>query len=416
MSTEPANLQDLIRQMAESNPAVIAELGGADTFNKTLQNIGTLDQKFEERGGVFFHTGSDAFDTAAKFTQLHVEEYRSTGRPSLPALAAHHAEKLGLDAGSPEYKAMMLVAARAEVEMAVTPDYHNKFHYTDVAAMTANFLEKNDAFVAAGDPRGVPLTKEEKALTFITAIGHDIDHAGKSNPKEDPLFNEKKSFAAIEPLLKEAGLSARQIADVHTILMTTSPNGPHAVLKSLAKGDREGAPATLEGIRDADAEGKKKMGVAPDAIKPLYFDELKGLEGNGKLIQMAAMLSDADLYASSGAGMTSSMAMSTALTAEGRKFMGLDLDFTTDKNRKFFLDQIVGTEGYASNAGRAVANDKFMELQQETNRRVAFNAAAAPPPAAEAPSKFMQPAEKAPAAVVNAAPTRKTGAPKPGGM
>lgn len=413
MTTAPSTMEDLIRNMAAQNPDIIRELGGADSFNQTLKSIGTLDQKFEERGGVFFHTGSNAFETADKFTQVHIDEYRATGRPSLPALAAHHAEQLGLEKGSPEYKAMIMVAARAEVDAGITPDYHNKFHYTDVAAMTANLLAKNNEFVANGDPRGVPLTKAEQAITLMTAIGHDIDHMGKSNPPNDPLYNEKQSFKAMEPLMREAGLTEQQISNVHTILMTTSPNGPHAILKSLAKGDREGEPATLDGIRDADIEGKKKLGVDPATIKPLDFPVLKDLEGNSKLTQMAAMVSDADLYASGGAGMKSNMVMSTALTEEGKKFMGSPLDFTTDGSRKFFLDGIVGKEGYASNAGREVINAQFEALRNETEQRLAAAKAAADAPAVA--SKFATPAPKedAPkAAEVKRAPSKPRG---PGG-
>ncbi len=40
-----------------------------------------------EKGGVFFQLGSDAVQTAEAFTQIHIEQYRKTGRPSLPALA-----------------------------------------------------------------------------------------------------------------------------------------------------------------------------------------------------------------------------------------------------------------------------------------------------------------------------------------
>lgn len=400
MSNAPTDMQDIIRQLAAQNPDIIRELGGADSFNETLKSISTLDRKFEERGGVFFHTGSNAFETADKFTQVHIDEYRATGRPSLPALAAHHAEQLGLDKGSAEYKAIIMVAARAEVDAGISPDYHNKFHYTDVAAMTANLLAKNNEFVAAGDPRGVPLTKAEQAITLMTAIGHDIDHMGKANPPNDPLYNEKQSFKAMEPLMREAGLTEQQISNVHTILMTTSPNGPHAILKSLAKGDREGTPATLNGIREADFQSKLKPGVDPATIKPLDFPVLKDLEGNAKLTQMAAMLSDADLYASGGAGMKSSMAMSTALTEEGKKYMGSTIDYATDGSRKFFLDGIVGKDGYASNAGREVINAQFEALRNETEQRLAAaKAAQEPKPAEAAPaSKFMEAPKESPKA------------------
>lgn len=317
-----------------------------ERLQKTLTEILTLDNDFEEKGGVFFHTGSDAFETAKRFTQIHVEQYRETGRPSLPALAVHHAGQIGLDKDSPEYKAMILVAVRAEMKAAVTPEYHSKFHYMDVAAMTANLLEKNNEMAGLGDESAVRLTKQEQALAFIAAIGHDLDHDGHGNPKDNPTLNEQKSFELMLPLLEEAGLSGADISKMHTILMTTSPNGPHAVLKAVAKAQREGQPVDF-------------------AMN--FFPELQALVDDPRLTQMAAIVSDADLYASSGAGIKSSALMSRLLTAEGKGAM----DFTADSARKFFLDTIVGKDGFKSHAGREVANKSLELLRQETDHRLA---------------------------------------------
>ena len=179
--------REVSRVLAESNGG--GSLATDARLAATVQNIQAIDQSFQQQGGVFFQTGANAFETAERFTQIHVEQYRETGRPSLPALAVHHAEKLGLDHNSPEYRAMILVAVRAEMETAIKPDYHSKNHFLDVAAMTANLLEKNNEMAASG--RGTPLTKQEQALTFISAIGHDLDHEGKGNAPGDPLFNEK---------------------------------------------------------------------------------------------------------------------------------------------------------------------------------------------------------------------------------
>ena len=321
-------------------------------LKKTLRDVQAMDQKFEEIGGIFFHTGSNAFETAQKFTEIHVKNYRQTGRPSLPALAVYHAEQMGLDKDSPEYKAMIMVAVRAEMKIAATPIYHTKFHYTDVAAMTANLLEKNNEMVNAGVAGAVPLTKQEQALTFIAAIGHDLDHDGHVNPAGDPLFNEQKSFHLMEPLLQEAGLSASDIDKIYTILMTTSPDGPHAVLKVVAQAGREGRIADFSVI---DRQNR--------------FPELRVL-AQGKLTQMAAIVSDSDLYASSGAGLESSKVMSALFTAELKKD-NESVDLTTDNARKFFLDNIVGQAGYASNAGRAVANESLEKLRKDTERRLA---------------------------------------------
>jgi hypothetical protein len=345
-----------INRILKENPAA---LGDDRKLKSVLKDIRKLDGEFDEKGGLFFHTGSDAFETAKRFTQIHIEQYRQTGRPSLPALAVHHAEKLGLDKNSAVYKALIMVAVRAEMKAAVSPPYHSKYHYTDVAAVTANLLEKNNEMLKAGDSRGVPLTVEEQALTFIAAIGHDLDHEGRDNPKDDVYFNEKKSFCLMEPLLREAGVSPVNTNKVYTILLTTSPNGPHAVLKGIAHAQREGKAPDFAKI---DPENK--------------FAELRVLAKDVKLTQMAAIVSDSDLYASSGAGLKSSETMAGLLTVEKNK-AGDNSDLTTDGSRKYFFDNIVGKEGYASNAGRAANNASFEALRAENDRRLA---AAAPKP------------------------------------
>ncbi|MCE9508347.1 MAG: hypothetical protein K8R48_08585, partial [Alphaproteobacteria bacterium] len=125
---------------------------------------------------------------------------------------------------------------------------------------------------------------------------------------------------------------------------------------------REGRPVVFGQLKDA---GK--------------FPDLKALAGDAKLTQMAAIVSDADLYASSGAGLKSNMVMSELLTRENRKHGGT-ADFTNDNARLFFLDSIVGKEGFASAPGRAAANDNLESLRAETARRIAAGKKPPPPP------------------------------------
>ncbi len=322
-----------INRVLKDNPAAL----GSPAVQNTLREIQALDQDFEEKGGVFFHTGSDAFATADKFTQIHIDQYRETGRPSLPALAVYHAQKMGFDKKSPEYKALILVAVRAEMKAAVTPDYHNQFHYLDVAAVTANLLQVKTGAIA--------LTKQEQALTFIAAIGHDLGHEGVGNPKDQPMLNEQISFELMAPLLQEAGLTGPDIDKIHTILMTTSPNGPHAILKAVAQAQRNGSTPDFAAI-----DPKNDFSALSDS----------------RLTQMAAIVSDADLYASSGAGLKANAVMSALLTKEGKGA----IDFTTDNARKYFLDNIAG-EGPASYAGHATISESVEALRAETNRRLA---------------------------------------------
>jgi hypothetical protein len=342
-------MKEVTRVLKEQAPSLIND----GRLQQTLQDILNLDHQFGTRGGIFFHTGSNAFETAEKFTRLHVMDYRQRGRPSLPALAIHHAQHLQLDENSPVYKALVMVAVHAEMQTGITPEFHNKFHYTDVAAMAANLLEKNNALVKAGAPEAVALTKEEQALAFIAALGHDLDHPGLVNPANDLLFNERNSFQLMEPLLKEAGLPQADIGKIETILLTTSPDGPHSVLKGVAHAQREGRAVDFSVI---DPQNK--------------FPALRVLEQDVKLTQMAAIVSDSDLYASSGAGIKANRLMSAYLSDERKKEDPL-IELATDRARKVFLDDIVGRDGYASYAGRVVAGDALEALRKETERRLA---------------------------------------------
>lgn len=346
-----AHVFNEVARVLKEKPRV---LGDDPRLTETLVDMLALDRYFEETGGRFFHTGSDAFETARKFTEIHIEHYRQTGRPSLAALAVHHAEQMGLDKGSAAYKALIMVAVRAEMKTAVTPDYHSKSHYMDVAAMTANLLEKNNEMLKAHAAGAVPLTQHEQALVFIAAIGHDIDHEGRSNPSDDLLFNEQKSFHLMEPLLLEAGLPEADISKIYTILMSTSPDGPHAVMKAVARAQRTGSAIDFATIDPANK-----------------FPALRVLAHDSRLTQMAAIVSDSDLYASSGAGAESNRLMSNLLTEE-RKKEDASIDLTTDAARKFFLDNVVGKDGYASNAGRAVAGDALEALRRETEKRLSI--------------------------------------------
>src|SRR5262249_54774026 len=152
-------------------------------------------------------------ETAERFTRIHIEQYRDGARPSLPLLVAHHLDDIGLAPDSPHYKAALLAAARAEVDGATVPQYHNKNHFADVTAQTAEFLNHNNTLADKGVAGAHKLTIEEIADSITAAVAHDIDHPGGKNapPGEratakNRLRLEEASFDALEPLLKKAGL------------------------------------------------------------------------------------------------------------------------------------------------------------------------------------------------------------------
>lgn len=322
-------------------------------LQKAISNLKQIDEAFQANGGTLFACSPCSFETAKDFTKIHVRAYRQGSRPSLPALAAEHANILGLDQNTALYKAMIMIAMRTERPQACTPDYHCKNHYVDVTALMGNMLKRNRQLVKAGAQDAVPLTKDQEALALIAALGHDLDHEGRGNPTNDHYANERSSFEKMRPLLEEAGLSKTDIHTIWVMLKTTSPNGPHSVIKHLAKAYR-------------NTEKPDWSLIDPDQ----KFQDLKSdLNKNAPLIAMCSMLSDSDLYASGGTNMETNAVMSDLLTKEANK-SGVNMDFCNDNARQFFLENIIGEDGFASAAGRDIANDTFNALHKKTCERL----------------------------------------------
>jgi len=179
-----------------------------------------------------------------------------------------------------------------------------------------------------------------------------MDHDGNSNPADDPYFNEDKSFTLMVPLLEDAGVEQKDIAKIHTMLLTTSPNGPHSVLKNIAQSTRDNSDVNWDKVPDSENH--------PD---------LKVLTQDRNLLEMASILSDSDLYGSFGAGMDSNVEMSKLLTNEVQK-SGADMDFTTDQAREGALNYLIG-EGFTSGAGRKLADPVMKDMKEQTVQRIA---------------------------------------------
>lgn len=348
-----AAAQDVAR-IVEENPRVFTN---KSQLLETLQSIRALDEAFDKRNGKFFKT-SQPLKTALDFTMTHVFDYRQKGRPSLPALSKHHAEIMGLD--DMDYKALMLISVRAEMKSEASPEYHNKFHYLDVAAMTANLLEKNAELAAKGEAGAVALTPHEQALTQIAAVIHDLDHAGKSNPTDNLTFNEQKSFKLAEPILRKAGLSKADCDVIQALLLSTSPDvltdeegkrlyGPHEIIKAVVEAHRKGAEPDMA------------------TIDPLNgYPALHKLKDRRKA-EMAAMLGDGDIYGSSCCLIANRKY--SQLFAEEKKKAGENADLLSDEARKWFLDNIIGST-YLSYAAQVVADTSLRALRMKTESNI----------------------------------------------
>jgi len=347
---------------------------GAAGFRETLAFISDIDEQYGDlatKNGLFCTASHSGADVARILTNLCIGKWEAVKRPSLPAIAFKRASCFGIDIQNLEQntelserekatvRAMMLVAARAEMVKGASPvnsrakketnAYHNTLHTIYVTLVAGYLAEKHNVLADGGKLAG-KLSPKDQLIIVTAALAHDVDHPGKGNPANDIYKNEDQSFAVIKPLLESAGMARDDIENVHIMLKTTSPDGPHAYMKAVAKAHREGRIPTVVEI---DPQGQ--------------YPELTPLLQDKELTAMAAMLSDADLYASAGAGIEANRKMSEKFSQETGQ------DLMTDKARKYFLDNIIGKDGFASAAGRDSFNNIFQDLRQATEERLANN-------------------------------------------
>ena len=225
---QSTELAKYLRDAWAENPAVLANFGGIDLFDKTIEKIDALDECFQSAGGKYFHLGGSPTGASQNFAATQLK-YRRTGvRPSLPGQVAHYLDQIALSREDPYYRAALLVAARAEVEHVSRPEYHNAYHFSDVIAATMEFLKKNNALATQGIPGAIKLSRQELVIGIIAAAGHDVGHPGGKNslPGEasapDPFRLERQSFSIIEPLLQAARIPHESIARVKVAILTTS--------------------------------------------------------------------------------------------------------------------------------------------------------------------------------------------------
>lgn len=371
-STEVANY---IHSAWAGNPAVAANFGGLDVFNKTVDKIDALDEIFQSTAGGYFHLGSTAKETSQNFADSQLE-YRRTGvRPSLPGQVAHYLDLIAFLKRDPYYKAAVLVAARAEVEHDSYPEYHNAYHSSDVIAATMEFLKKNNVLSGQAVQGAVKLSRQELAIGIIAAAGHDIGHPGGKNalPGErvapDPFRLERQSVSIIKPLLRLAGISAESVERITALILATSPdcNGPRKLLQEIGRLHDAGQP--IEWQRLADHQ---------------KFPELRVLAEDPAIRVIAQNLMCADLGQSCLFGLRSNMIATEALQTEwgnrgyGDQLLGDTIaadgtvipDGQTVKARKGFLDFVAyGAVGPQAAGARAAVGQNYAALYADTRAR-----------------------------------------------
>lgn len=394
-------LTEIIRQALETAAepgTALGAYGGAHNFAQVLDAIDRIERANSPVAGETFLIKDELFSArpgakpehaAAGFSRL-MDKWDNHTRPSIPGIALGWLDQLGVSDSQDAYQqqlnsAVLLTAARAEMvrgeiapdagKLPAEPDYHSRLHFLHVLQAAGHILETNDGMRAAGNAGAEMLGPRDKTLVLLAAIAHDLDHPGRGNPK-DPLSqkpvlyaNEEMSFGIADGIFRACGLTGQDRQTILTLLRTTDPAGPHKFLKDAMNAHLEGrAPLTLSDV----VPGEETR-----------YSDLEPLLTDRKLCAMAAMLSDADLFGSAGAGMHAQHTNSAKLTRE-MKSCGVNMDFTTAAARNFFFTSIVGENGFTSAAGRQAFNGIFNYMLEKTRGEL------------ESQSRGSAPAPKAP--------------------
>jgi hypothetical protein len=369
-------LSECIRRTWSRNSAVLSIFGGEQAFNCTLDKIAALDHEFRSTSGIYFHLGSSHAETARNFADTHLSYWQTGIRPSLPALAAHYLDGVGLSLEDPYYKAALLVATRGELDHVNRPQYHGPNHFSDVLAATIEFLKKNNELADAGIGAAFKLSPHELAVGVIAAAGHDLGHPGGKNtlPGEklasDPFRLEKKSVEMIKVLVLEAGIPSKSIARIEATVLTTSPdlNGPRKLLAEIDKLHNRGEQIEWEKLAYHET-----------------FPDLN-LLGTDPVVRVVSQnLRAADLAQSCMFGLRANEIATAALQAEWKsggypdQLLGNSrlLDGTviregqTIKARKGFLDFAAwGKEGPDAAGAQAAAGQNYSALYADTKAKL----------------------------------------------
>lgn len=372
--TAQAIAEAYLKHENDQNSELGKAFGSEDNFYATLDELMkdaiARDEITNDSGVICGNGQTDSAEFIERFNEILVKQWPDA-RPSLPVVAMTRLEDMGIDIRSDLStqnltaqeqslaNAIMFVAARAEMVKGQVPDAAakadaNKYHCTDhtghVAEVAGYLAEKNNALYQDGDAP-IELTRAERMMTVLAAFGHDVDHMGKPNPDDNPYKNEDESFAIMQPILQAAGVSQADMDNLHVILRTTSPNGPHTFLKDVLRAHEESEVVTLESLNTTVDQFAPELGV---------------LIEDRRLATIAAIMSDSDLFPSAGAGLEANVEMSDRLSDE------TNVNFRTPEARQGFIDIVVGGR-FASHAGRAVSGDVLDEMYEETKDEIRRN-------------------------------------------
>lgn len=210
-------------------------------------------------------------DLTKAFTEVCVGQWYSDvdNKPILQKIANSLIKNYCVETASddPLVKAVQWIAIAAEHDHKKPYNaYHNPYHTAHVAMMMGYFCAQAKV--------------SEKAFLkgLCAAFGHDIAHPGIGNPTDDIVKNERQSAKITTDIMLHCGVDEESIADVNVMILSTSPNGPHEYVGRIATATHRGWHCSM---------------------KPVLREQLRLIE-NPKLVELSAMLCDADIFISAG--------------------------------------------------------------------------------------------------------------------
>lgn len=350
---------------------------------RVLANLEKDVARVKSEGAILFATsnGADNSEAAGHKLAAAFDTWRENA-PSTVAFMLVAAEKFGLDAGSPNFKAALMTGLAAEVKH--DNAYHSTSHFREVTAVMTRLIGINNELAVSGTAKGaVLLDSDDISKCLAAAAAHDLMHDGKGNSidgKHVPYRLENKAIAAAEPFLKLAGMSEKDTEDFRVIIRVTDISANNDVRPPFQR-----TPSPHKQLRNLYAEkyeGGKDAGLSP---------ELQGLRHDAKLLIAASMMSDADLGPSAATDYAFSRKMTSLVAAETPSLS--DSDGTLVGFMKFVVENRFTSAAASAGNGKSLAGI-FNEASARVEREKALQATgpaqtaapAAPPAPAAAPA------------------------------
>jgi len=283
------------------------------------------------------HTESRPGENGDKFADTFTQ-WRDQEAPSVTAVLLDAADKMGIDKDEPAFQAALMTSVAAEV--ALQNDYHDNSHFREVVTASIRLAVTNNELAAQGEPGVELLDGHDLAKTVLAAAGHDLNHDGNNNSpngQHTQYLLEQQSLDTMQPYMDAAGMNAQDMEDVRTIIRVTDVSAPQG-----GKSPHQHLKATAQAARDGGFKFPDFVDMNVDELPA----ELKALGTDPKLLQMASIMSDADLTPSAGTNYDFNQRMTVAMHAEAPAIK------PGPATTEFFCGVIVGGE-FSSAAGRA---------------------------------------------------------------